>query len=179
MFQGLVVNEIPNMGIISCYDPVVFAHATQKSLEIYHDNLEFFTKDHLMGVCFLEQGLIHMYLRQISKAYEDSIHHGTNFIYDLDNLLFIHERDTHIEVPEPISTNELTFADKRDLIENFNLDKYYSYHFLGGSKSKTLSQFLILHKLKKYMSISELINIENILDNKNRNFVKEYLQFMR
>ena len=179
MFQGLVVNEIPNMGIISCYDPAVFAHATHKALEIYYDNIDFFTRDHLMGVCFLEQGLIHMYLRQISKAYDDSIHRKTNFIYDSDNLLFIHEKDSHIIVPEPISTNELTFNDSKDLIENFNLDKYHSYHFLGESKSKPLSQFLILDKLKKYMSIGELINIENTLDRKNRNFVREYLQFIR
>lgn len=179
MFEGLIVNEIPNMGIISCYDTETFAHATHKALEIYYDNIDFFTKDHFMGVCFLEQGLIHMYLRRISKAYEDSIHHGTNFIYDIDNLLFIHQKEDYIVVPEPISTNELTFTSKEDLVKNFNLDKYHSYHFLGGSKSNILSQLVVLNKLVKYMSVSELMNIENTLDIKNRNFVKEYLQFIK
>jgi hypothetical protein len=151
--------------------------STKKALNIYQENLKYFNDDYLRGICFLEQGLIHMYLRRISKGYADSIYHNTNFVYDTDNLLFVNEKDNQIEVPEPFSHNVLLFKDVKDLLSNFNLDKYYSYHFLGMSKSSPLSMSLVIHKLLNYMKLEELITIEQELDVKNKDFVKKYIEY--
>lgn len=179
IFAGLGLGEIPNFGIICCSDPESFSQATNKVLGMYRDNLEYFNSGHVgSSMCFLEQGMIHMHLRRISKQYDESVRRQDNFVFKLDNILNFDQKENHIELIEPLSKNLLTFTDGKDLLNTLDLDKYHSYHFLGNSKSLSLSQSLVIGKLLTFMTEHQIVDLERNFDTRQRNFFTEYTKLI-
>lgn len=179
--EGFYVNEIPNMGIISCNDPESFALATQKSLEIYYDNLDYFhTQGKEIAVCYLEQGLIHFFLKSISEPYLQSVYNRSTFIYSRNqytspNILFLlKQHDNTIRVTQPLDNTLLHFPNEKDLLNNFKLDSYPSYHLLGLSKASQLTMSVVLHRILNFMDETILYDMEKEFDRHNRNFFDFY-----
>lgn len=161
LLRNLKLFSIPNMGAIVCKDPDLFREATNKALAVYFRDEEFFNSELLHG-CFIEQGLIHKYLLELSENYKSQVEQDTTFLFDKSISIVIDESLSKYTVNDLYNNFAHPFASIEQATSSYDYKKLPAVHFLGSTKYSEVTQFFMIREIIDNLGIQVLEDIQNM-----------------
>jgi len=159
ILKNLRLFSIPNMGIVSCEDPDLYRRATNKALQVYYDNKSFFDSELLHG-CFIEQGLTHKYLYELSDEYRKQVEDDSTFIFDKSISIVIDESMTKYTINDLYREHAYPFTNVHEALEQYSYKELPAVHFLGSTKYSEVTQFFIIKEIIQNLGVEVLEKIE-------------------
>lgn len=161
ILRNLNLYSIPNMGIISCEDPELIKKATNKALNVYYENKSFFDSELLHG-CFIEQGLIHKYMYELSQEYRHQVDTDSTFIFDKSISIVIDKSIAKYTINDLYREHAYPFDNVKDAIEQYNYKDLPAVHFLGSTKYSEVTQFLMMNEIVKHFGPELLEKLDKL-----------------
>ena len=172
--HSIIVNEIPNMGIVCVNDVDLFKKSINGMIEFYDNNNNVFDNNFSWNI-YLEQAIIHKKLKENSEKYQESLINEKHCFFDKPILFKVEKNESY----NFYNNEKKIFTSFKNVLDNVFLNDSPSIHFMGNLKKSKRVQLLILHLLIEDFGLDYVQKIVKGADDKNYPYLDIYLRYMK
>lgn len=158
-FKYFDCQHTPNMNFVYVEDPELVSKASYKALEVYRKYKTLFTSSHF-SPCYVEQFLIHWYLRGLSTTYREASDQSNHVIFSQEPLMIQSkgaEEGNYLKSYNYLDINFNTLEDKliveevnsREDVHKFITNKLGGFFHSTGYKSLPVVEANVLYAFQE------------------------------
>ena len=154
-FQHFDCSGTPNMNFVYVENPEIMSKASSKALDIYQKYKTMFDSDR-QSPCYIEQFLIHWFLRVLSPEYRDLSNEGKHVAFGTEPLEVNFEGDklssySYLDINFNTLENSLSYNKVETENDKFNfiINKLGGFFHSTAYKNKPIVEANILYALKE------------------------------